>query len=258
MSFVQEWVGWMQETALYKTRLAKTQADIQRAQALRAHLFYGENTETALDADCFDSISNHVLIESVETGELVATFRFIFCANGQEIDKCYSAQYYDLNRLKKYRKAMIEIGRFCVCEDIQDHGLLRHAWSFLTNYVDKYNIALMFGCSSFRGTDEEKYTDAFALLKERHLAPDIWRPVAKAGEVFRFADQLKDHKPILKQASKNMPPLLRTYLTMGGWVSDHAVIDRALGTLHVFTGVEIGRIPKKRTRLLRNDVRAAV
>jgi putative hemolysin len=50
---------------------------------------------------------------------------------------------------------------------------------------------------------------------------------------------------------RHMPPLLRTYLMMGGWVSDHAVIDRHLNTLHVFTGVEIGTIPATRKRLLR-------
>ena len=50
---------------------------------------------------------------------------------------------------------------------------------------------------------------------------------------------------------RHMPPLLRTYLMMGGWVSDHAVIDRQMGTLHVFTGVEIRAIPAARQRLLR-------
>jgi putative hemolysin len=50
---------------------------------------------------------------------------------------------------------------------------------------------------------------------------------------------------------QSMPPLLRTYLAMGGWVSDHAVVDRDLGTMHVFTGVEIGKVPPARARLLR-------
>jgi len=48
-----------------------------------------------------------------------------------------------------------------------------------------------------------------------------------------------------------MPPLLRSYLAMGGWVSDHAVIVNELNTLHVFTGVEIARMPAGRARLLR-------
>jgi len=48
-----------------------------------------------------------------------------------------------------------------------------------------------------------------------------------------------------------MPPLLRTYLLMGGWVSDHAVVDDDLNTLHVFTGLEIKGIPPMRQKLLR-------
>ncbi|MEO1611738.1 MAG: ornithine-acyl-ACP acyltransferase, partial [Pseudomonadota bacterium] len=55
----------------------------------------------------------------------------------------------------------------------------------------------------------------------------------------------------MKLANGRMPPLLRTYLMMGGWVSDHAVVDNDLNTLHVFTGLEIKRVPKARARLLR-------
>ena len=48
-----------------------------------------------------------------------------------------------------------------------------------------------------------------------------------------------------------LPPLLRSYLMLGGWVSDHAVIDQDLNTLHVFTGLEIAAVPPARARLLR-------
>ena len=50
---------------------------------------------------------------------------------------------------------------------------------------------------------------------------------------------------------QRMPPLLRSYLAMGGWVSDHAVVDRDLDTLHVFTGFEVRAIPEARVRALR-------
>jgi len=45
--------------------------------------------------------------------------------------------------------------------------------------------------------------------------------------------------------------LLRSYLAMGGWVSDHAVIDAQMDTLHVLTAVEIATIPPARARILR-------
>ncbi|MBT4567722.1 MAG: ornithine-acyl-ACP acyltransferase, partial [Marinovum sp.] len=58
-------------------------------------------------------------------------------------------------------------------------------------------------------------------------------------------------KPDMRQALRRMPPLLRSYLMMGGWVSDHAVVDSQLNTLHVFTGIEIRSMPAARKRLLR-------
>jgi putative hemolysin len=72
----------------------------------------------------------------------------------------------------------------------------------------------------------------------------------KAPNVFKYAARLR-RKPDAKKAMLRMPPLLRTYLMMGGWVSDHAVVDKHMNTLHVFTGLEIGAIPPARKRLLR-------
>lgn len=114
----------------------------------------------------------------------------------------------------------------------------------MTAYVDREGVEMLFGCSSFAGTETAEYLDAFAVLKARHLAPKRWLPQIKAPDVFRFAAKLR-RKPDLKKAMLRMPPLLKTYLLMGGWVSDHAVVDRQMNTLHVFTGVEIGAIPPR-------------
>ena len=115
--------------------------------------------------------------------------------------------------------------------------------------MDETGAELLFGCSSFLGTDAAGYEDAFAMLRERHLAPPRWRPRVKAPEVVRFAP-LTD-QPDAGRAMAGMPPLLRSYLMMGGWVSDHAVMDRKLNTMHVFTGLEVRSIPPARARTLR-------
>ena len=54
--------------------------------------------------------------------------------------------------------------------------------------------------------------------------------------------------------SFGVPPLLRSYLAMGGWVSDHLVVDRDLGTLHVFAGLEVRAVPVARALALRRLV----
>ena len=169
---------------------------------------------------------------------------------GATIQQSYSAKYYELSALRDYQGRMVEMGRFCIDPDVTDPDILRVAWGALTRFVDSEQIDLLFGCSSFSGTETGEYLDAFAMLKHRHLAPKRWLPRIKAPNVFRFAARLR-RKPDARKAMLRMPPLLKTYLMMGGWVSDHAVVDTDMNTLHVFTGVEICAIPPARKRLLR-------
>ncbi len=232
----------------YRVRLARTDEDLTRAQRLRFRSFRGEGE--GLDSDDFDPLCDHFLVEDA-AGDLVCCFRILPLRNGSEIGRSYSARYYNLSSLADFEGPMVEMGRFCIDPARSDPDILRRAWAAMTRYVDDNGVQMLFGCSSFKGTEAEAYFDAFALLKDRHLAPKRWLPRVKAPSVFRYAARLKMRKPNLKAAMQGMPPLLRTYLFMGGWVSDHAVVDRDLGTLHVFTGLEIGRVPATRARLLR-------
>lgn len=206
---------------------------------------------TELDRDDFDEICAHILIEDRVTDTVVCCFRMLTMEGGHEVNRSYSAQFYDLSALHAFRGRMVEMGRFCIDPELNDPDILRLAWGAMTTFVDDNGIEMLFGCSSFAGTSTEAYLDAFAMLKHRHLAPTRWLPRIKAPNVFRYAARLR-RKPDAKKAMLGMPPLLRTYLMMGGWVSDHAVVDDQMNTLHVFTGVEIGAIPPARKRLLRS------
>jgi putative hemolysin len=233
----------------YVARLARGPEDVARAQALRAAAFLGD--EAASDADDHDAQCLHVLVEEARSGRLLCCFRVLMLDGGAGVARSYSARFYDLTALEAFEGRMAEMGRFCVAPGQRDADILRLAWAAMTRLVDDHGVAMLFGCSSFKGVEAAPYLDAFAVLGARHLAPRRWWPRVKAPSVFRFAERLRRHKPDLKAAMRHMPPLLRTYLMMGGWVSDHAVIDRQLGTLHVFTGVEISAIPAARRRLLR-------
>ncbi len=230
----------------YTARSASGPADLAAAQRLRAFCF---GLQTPLDVDAYDDQCTHVLIEDTASGTLVCCYRLL-TLRGADLPQSYAAQFYELSALQSYEGLMMELGRFCVHPDWRDPDIQRLAWAAMTELVDARGVQLLFGCSSFAGTETAEYLDAFAMLRARHLAPKRWLPRVKAPDVFRFTARLR-HKPDLKKAMLRMPPLLRTYLMMGGWVSDHAVVDRQMNTLHVFTGLEIGAIPAARKRLLR-------
>lgn len=231
----------------YTARFAETPGDVMAAQSLRHLCFRGG---PGLDVDDFDAECRHVLIEDAG-GSPVCCFRLLPLRSGAEIGRSYSAQYYDLAALECFDKPMAELGRFCIHPGHGDPDILRIAWGALTRYVDDTGVGMLFGCSSFKGVEAAPYLDAFAKLRADHLAPHRWGPRIKAPRVYRFARRLARRVPDAKRAALSMPPLLRTYLLMGGWVSDHAVVDDDMNTLHVFTGLEIGAIPPARARALR-------
>jgi len=244
-------------TARYRLRIADCEADVVAAQRLRYLCFRtarglapGTSPE-ARDIDDLDDACTHVLIEETATGRLVCCFRFLQLGDGREIGRSYSARHYELSRLAAFRAPMVEMGRFCIHPELRDPDVLRLAWAAIARHVDSHGVQMLFGCSSFLGAEAEAHMEALTLLKERHLGPRRWLPRVKAPRVFRFARRLRLRKPDLGVAMRRMPPLLRSYLAMGGWVSDHAVVDRDLDTMHVFTGLEISAIPPARARLLR-------
>ena len=241
----------------YCARLAASGADVIRCQQLRYMTFIKQRgldyspTAARLDRDEFDPVCQHVMIENARSGKLVCCFRILALRKGSEISRSYSAKFYELSKLAAYPSPMIEIGRFGIHPAHSDPRILRAAWCAMIAIVDQEGVEMLFGCSSFHGIDARAHRGAFALLMQSHLAPNRWLPSVKAPSVFCFARKPDMRRPDMKLARRRMPPLLRSYLGMGGWVSDHAVIDNELNTLHVFTGVEINMMRPGRVRQLR-------
>lgn len=238
-----------------RARLARTDADLHAAQRLRWLRFRARGAlpedGTARDADIWDAVCHHMLIEDAISGQLLCCYRVLLVSDGGQILRSYSAQFYDLRRLASFSAPMAEIGRFCLHPDAGDPHILRMAWAAMTRFVDRHGVQMLFGCASFPGTDPASHAQAFALLNQHYLAPRRWRPEPRSCAVFRLSTAPRSRQADERRAMAAMPPLLRSYLGMGGRVSDHAVVDEDLQTLHVFTGVEIRAIPAARQRLLR-------
>lgn len=227
-------------TAPLTCRMAQTPRDIVACQALRHACFHGQD---GLDVDQFDDRSDHVMIE--QDAQLICTLRLRVLLDGADFGQTYTGSFYDFGPITG---PTIEIGRFCVVKDAFSAGVLMLAWSAITQHVDAHKVTHLFGCASFSGTDPTAYADAFGSLHDQHVGNIKVAPkVIDNKSLFSFFEAGFDPR----RAAHQMPPLLRSYLGMGGYVSDHLIIDRDLGTLHVFTGLDIAAIPVARVRSLR-------
>lgn len=224
------------ESGRLRARMVTGAEDLARALALRSLVFRAGAAE---DRDSFDARCGQVVIED-GAGRLLATFRMLSLPQG-EIESSYSAQFYDLAALRHYPGPVLELGRFCVAPGVGDPDVLRLAFGVITRAVDAGGVTLLCGCSSFAGADPARHAGALAALRDR-TGPLQWRPRARR-EAVAFGAGAGDPAAL--------PPLLRSYLALGAWVSDHAVQDTELDTLHVFTAIETNRIAPARARALR-------
>lgn len=246
--------GLLVRTGRYLARLARTPDDLDAARRLRWRCFVARtgapDDGTGRDADPQDALCRHVLVEDGTTLGLVGCLRFMTLRGGGDIARSYSARFHDLGRLAALDVPMIEVGRFCVHPAHRDPDIVRTAWAALTRIVADSGARMLIGCSSFAGADPAAHAEALALLHARHLAPRRWRPRIGVPGAYPLACARVPGAPDARRAMAGMPPLLRSYLAMGGQVGDHAVIDAELDTLHVFTGIEVGSIPPARHRRL--------
>ena len=240
--------------AACRVRLSRHPRDMVAAQRLR-HLCFHEAAGLPaqpgwLDRDEFDADCLHLLVED-GGGRLLACCRILPLAGGAELARSYSARRYDLAPLVGIDMPLAEVGRFCLRPGAAPGDALRLAWAALAQFVEAQGIGMLFGCSSFTGADPLRHAGALAWLARHHLGPEARLPGLHAGvETCRFA-QISDGEG----DPAALPPLLRSYLAMGGWVGDHAVIDHDLDTIHVFTALPVRNIPSARLRRLRELAR---
>jgi putative hemolysin len=240
-------------------RLAETPADIDAAQALRYRIFYErlgarplpEMARRRRDVDRFDNHCDHLLVLDHNRGTgantVVGTYRLIRRETAARLGAFYSANEFDIAPLIGQPGEILELGRSCVDPAYRQRSAMQLLWSGIAAYVSYYEIVLMFGCASLPGTDPEAVAVPLSYLHHYHLAPPLLRPRALAE---RFVDMCRLHPSAIDSARAltALPPLIKGYLRLGGFVGDGAVIDAQFNTTDVCILVKTDLVTEKYSR----------
>jgi putative hemolysin len=242
-----------------QVRLAQSAADVDAALALRYRIFYERMGARPLpgmeqrrrDYDGFDEICDHLLVLDHSRGPgpeaVVGTYRLIRRAAADRFGTFYSAAEYDIAPLIAYPGEILELGRSCVDAGYRARPVMQLLWSGIATYVSRYDIALMFGCASLPGTDPDALAVPLSYLYYHHLAPPALRARAlpeRFVEMRRVSPAGLD--PMRTLAA--LPPLIKGYLRLGGFVGDGAVIDEQFNTTDVCIVVKTDLVAEKYSR----------
>jgi L-ornithine Nalpha-acyltransferase len=227
-----------------EARIARTAAEIDAVQALRYRVFFEEmaarpSPEAAArrrDIDMFDPYCDHLIVVDTRLGDgpesVVGTYRFLRRSVAAKVGRFYTQGEYNIRRLLQGHDEVMEVGRSCVDPAHRRHQTMQLMWRSIAYYVQHYNVTLMFGCASFPGTDPDAHALPLSYLAYNHLAPLTMRPKAlreRYVEMRRMPREAVDEKAAVAE----LPPLIKGYLRLGGFVGDGAVVDPEFNTTDV-------------------------
>lgn len=239
-------------------RLAADMAEIEAAQRLRFRVFYDEMgarptpemVAVGRDVDRFDAVCDHLLVLDTQRGPgpdaIIGTYRLLRRSVAEAQGGFYSAGEFDLSALAAIPGESLELGRACVDAGYRSRATMQMLWSGIARYVFAHDIRVMFGCASLPGTDPHAVAGLLAYLHRRHLAPPDLRPRALPERYVAMAPPNGADVAIDEAAVRAaLPPLIKGYLRLGGFVGDGAVVDAQFGTIDVGIVVAVDRVTDK-------------
>ncbi|HXW22892.1 MAG TPA: GNAT family N-acyltransferase, partial [Rhodomicrobium sp.] len=153
-----------------EVRLARSIADIKKAQRLRFEVFYKEmaavaDTRTRLkkrDEDEYDVICDHLLVIDKTTDraakrpwprrpKVVGTYRVLLQDIAENNQGFYTQGEYDIAPLIAKKRAthrFMELGRSCVLKPYRNRRSVELLWQGLWTYVREHGANVMIGCAS--------------------------------------------------------------------------------------------------------------
>jgi len=237
-------------------RVAIDPAEIDAVQSLRYRVFYKEMGASAdpetmsseRDRDAFDLFAHHLLVVDHSIGPgaegVVGTYRLIQREAAGRIGRFYSEDEYDIRPLLQFPGRLLELGRSCVDAAYRSRAAMQLLWRGIAAYVFHYRIDLMFGCASLPGTDPDMIATELTYLYYNHLAPPALRPRALPHRYIEMRRLAADTiEP--RRALGALPPLIKGYLRLGGFVGDGAVVDPQFNTTDVAVVVKTDLVTDK-------------
>jgi len=237
-------------------RLAENEDEIRAAQALRYRIFYEEMSAEPTaemqrlrrDFDSFDDYCDHLLVidRALPAGprRVVGTYRLLRRAMAEKRGQFYSVDEYDIRQILAFPGEILELGRSCIEPAYRQRSIMQLMWRGIADYVMYHEIGLMIGCASLAGVDPAAHALALSYLHHHHLAPANLRPRALPSRYVAMNMMPRDRVDA-RAALGQLPPLIKGYLRLGGFVGDGAVIDNQFHTTDVSVVVVTDRVTGK-------------
>ena len=244
-------------------RLVNDGPELEAAQGLRYQVFYEEMGAHASEAmrsrgrdfDRYDEIADHLVIVDLDRSSelrpwVAGCYRLLRGPVAARHGGFYTAGEFDLGGVAMPQDEVMELGRSCVHADYRSGPAMQLLWRGIADYLETYRVKLMLGCASLPGADADALAPVLSYLHHHHLAPPEIRPRALPGR-FVATDRLPPEEVDVKQVQRDLPPLVKAYLWLGGMIGEGAVVDEQFNSTDVCLVLLTATAKARASRLFR-------
>ncbi len=168
------------EVGRYRLRMAETAEDREAACRLRFKVFNIEMGEglassyrTGLDADQFDPVCEHLLVEDKLDHHIVGTYRMQSGVMADYNLGYYSEQEFSFAPYAPLRAGILELGRASIDREHRTPEVLMLLWRGIAQYATNMKLRYLIGCSSINSQDPAVGWQMYRQLEHYRVPPEF-------------------------------------------------------------------------------------
>ena len=215
----------------YRLEFARGEG-IVSAQRLRYRIFAEElgaslpDAGSGLDRDDYDEHCQHLLVRDLASGEVVACTRLLTDTAAHAAGGYYSQGEFELGRVLERPGRFVEVGRTCVAQGYRNGAVIATLWQGIGEVVNARRVDYLFGCASIALRPDPAAAHAvLSHLLARHRSRETLSVSPRRA--------LPPAPPGPAASRPRIPPLLRTYVSLGAKACGEACWDPAFETADV-------------------------
>ena len=245
------------ETQRFLVKLAENHEEVEKAQRLRYEVFnleQGRGLETAekygIDFDEFDEYCLHLLVMDKKSDRAIGTYRAHLGCVANSAKGFYSSREYQIKGLYKIADKCIELGRSCVSPEYRTGAVVGLLWSAISELLTRADLLYMLGCVSLEERDPKIGWALYEYFKKNKMVCRSFSVSPRPGFKLQKPPLLELRRTLADKIAlkKNIPPIFKGYLRLGGQICGEPALDREFGTIDFFIFVDVTKVPERYVR----------
>jgi putative hemolysin len=238
------------EDSRFVVRLAVSHAEIESAMRLRFRVFNEElGSETGqiigLDSDAHDETSEHLLLISKSSDEIVGTYRLKSIERAGDAAGFYSNDEFTLDALpEQILREGVETGRACIAGEHRNTRAIFLLWKALARHLSATGKRYFFGCCSIFTKDPADGPRAFRYLESQGFVHEQYQVLPRRPILVPDIEAIERFK---------LPGLFEMYLRIGSRVCGPPMYDDSFGTVDFFVLFDLQEMSPKYRQMFLED-----